>query len=125
MPWGFALTQAVPNVFPWPLAPDMSVVYGWIFLGAGVYFIHGFIWPGWQNGCGQLLGFLIYDLVLIVPYFQLLLGNEWPENRTSLTIYLLVIVYSMFLSVYYLFIHPQTRLWDKDLFSPIEAAEPK
>ncbi|MFN8533380.1 MAG: hypothetical protein U0556_07515 [Dehalococcoidia bacterium] len=33
-----ALVLAVPNVFPWPLAPESSVMYGWIFLGAMVYF---------------------------------------------------------------------------------------
>jgi hypothetical protein len=110
IPTGLALVRSVPNVFPWPLASDMSVVYGWIFLGASVYFIHGFLWPSWQNAKGQLLGFLAYDLVLIGPYLAHL-QHVRPENRLSLLIYLGAIIYSGLLAIYYLAVHPATRLW--------------
>jgi hypothetical protein len=107
IPVGLALLRSVPNVFPWPLASDMSVVYGWIFLGASVYFIHGFLWPSWQNAKGQLLGFLVYDLVLIESYLA-----HWQhvraENRLSLLIYLAVITYSGLLAIYYLAVNPAT-----------------
>jgi hypothetical protein len=110
IPVGFGLVRCWPHVFPWPLAPDMSVVYGWIFLGAAVYMLHGFFWPSWDNACGQLLGYLIYDLVLIVPYLKLVPVVK-PEHQMSLTIYLTVIIYTGLLAIYYLFIHPATRLW--------------
>lgn len=110
IPVGFGLVREWPYVFPWPLAPDMSVVYGWVFLGAAVYMLHGFFWPSWDNACGQLLGYLIYDLVLLVPYRKLV-PTVKPEHQLSLTIYLTVIIYTGLLASYYLFLHPATRLW--------------
>lgn len=53
------------DVFPWPLRSESSVMFGWIFLGAAVYFLHGVLRPSWANAAGQLIGFLIYGLILI------------------------------------------------------------
>jgi hypothetical protein len=51
------------------------------------------------------LGFLAYDLVLIIPFLQHF-ANVRPEMLLSLTIYTAVVSYSGLL----LFVHPPTRL---------------
>jgi hypothetical protein len=104
-----ALLLKSPNIFPWPLKPETSVVIGWVFVGTAVYFSYPFVRSGWSNAIGQLLGFLAYDIILIVPF----LGhfNEvLPEHRLSLTIYTGVLIYSGALAIYYLFIHKATRI---------------
>jgi hypothetical protein len=104
---GGALVLRLP-IFPWDLNPDSSVVFGCIFLGDAFYFIHALSRPRWGDTCGQLLSFLAYDLVLIVP-FVLLFDTVKPERMFSLIIYTAVLVYSSGLAIYYLFIHPHTR----------------
>ncbi|HNB55003.1 MAG TPA: hypothetical protein PK530_23840 [Anaerolineales bacterium] len=109
----FAATLLVirfPTVFPWPLNPDSSVIFGLIFYGNSLYFLYGILRPFWNNARGQLLAFLLYDLVLIVPFFRQL-ANVKPDHRVSLILYLGVLIYSGGLAVYYLFIHPSTRDW--------------
>lgn len=107
---GIALIRQAPHVFPWPLNPSSSVIYGWIFLGASVYFLHGALRPRWANTCGQLLGFLAYDLILIGPLLQQF-ATVKPEHRTSLIVYTAVLLYSALLASYYLFINRATRIW--------------
>jgi hypothetical protein len=55
------------------------------------------------------LGFLAYDLVLIMPFLQHF-SDVLPEQRASLIVYTTVLVLSAGLAVYYLFIHRATRL---------------
>ena len=98
---GFALVARAPRIFPWPLAPQSSVAYGFIFLGAATAFGHAFLKPRWSNAAPHLAGFLAYDLVLVVPFLQHFDTVRAP-HRTSLTIYVIVIVYSGLLAVYYL-----------------------
>jgi hypothetical protein len=107
-----ALILQAPHIFPWPLPKEASVMYGWIFAGAAVYFSHGVLRPSWANACGQLVGFLIYDLILIGP-FTAHFATVLPEHRPSLIIYTCVLVFSGALATYYLFIHPATRLWGR------------
>src|SRR5271157_4431903 len=64
---GGALILRKP-IFPWTLNPDSSVIFGCIFLGDAFYFLYGLLRPRWHNALGQLLSFLAYDLVLIVPF---------------------------------------------------------
>lgn len=109
---GVALVLKTPNILPWTLTPELSVVCGWIFLGAASYFSYSLIRPGWANTGGQLAGFLAYDLVLIVPFLQRL-PTIAPELRFSLIFYIIVVSYSGLLAIYYLFINPQTRNWWK------------
>lgn len=104
---GIALLLRQP-IFPWDLNPDSSFVFGCIFLGDSFYFLYALLRPSWNNGFGQLLSFLVYDLVLIVPFVSLL-DTVQPSHMLNLVVYLLVLIYSGGLSVYYLFIHPQTR----------------
>jgi len=104
---GGALILRMP-VFPWNLNPDSSVIFGCIFLGDAFYFLYGLFRPRWGNALGQLLSFLAYDLMLIVP-FVLLFGTVKPKRMLSLVVYTAVLVYSGGLAIYYLLINPRTR----------------
>ena len=83
-------------------------VFGCIFLGDAFYFLYGMFRPNWHNALGQLLSFLAYDLVLIFPFIGLISTVE-PDLLVSLIIYIIVLMYSAGLAVYYLFIDSQTR----------------
>lgn len=106
---GGAMVLRIP-VFPWEVKPDSSVVFGCIFLGDAFYFLYGLRKPRWHNARGQLLSFLAYDIVLIVPFLTLF-GTVKPEFLPSLIIYTGVLVYSGAISVFFLFINKETRQW--------------
>ena len=107
-----ALLLKFPVIFPWPLKPETSVMIGWVFAGTVVYFAYSLVVPQWGNAKGQLLGFLFYDLILIVPFLQHF-ATVLPEHRLSLTLYTGVLIWSGLLAIFYLFIHPKWRLWAK------------
>ncbi len=107
---GGALILKRPNILPWTLTPELSVVCGWIFIGAATYFAYSVARPSWGNTVGQLAGFLAYDIILIVPFLQRL-PTIAPEFRIGLIFYTIVVSYSGLLAIYYLFINPGTRLW--------------
>lgn len=96
------------HIMPWQISTDATIVYGWMFLGAAAYFAYGFLRPGWHNAGGQLAGFLAYDLVLIIPFLQRL-PTVGPDLRINLIVYIIVLVYSGLLAIYYLFLNPGTR----------------
>jgi len=104
-----SLLLKTPNIFPWPLKPETSVMIGWVFFGTTFYFAYGVWRARWSNAVGQLLGFLAYDLVLIVPFIGHF-SSVLPEQRLSLIIYAGVLIYSGALAIYFLFIHPTWRL---------------
>lgn len=107
---GLGLVFTIPNVLPWPLRPESSMMYGWVFLGLALYFGYTLVQRTWQHTCGQLLGFLAYDLVLLGP----LLGhipNVKPEHRLGLAVAIGIVLSSGALAVYYLFIKRDTRVW--------------
>src|SRR5690606_15715225 len=107
---GGALILKTPNILPWMVTPEGSVVYGWMFLGAAAYFAYGLLRPRWHNAAGQLAGFLAYDVVLIVPFIQHF-ANVPPELLPNLLVYSLVVGLSGVLALYYLFLNPETRVW--------------
>jgi hypothetical protein len=96
-------------LFPWRLDSDNAVAYGAMFLGAMAYFVYGLLRPVWGNAKGQLIGFLAYDLVLLPPFLLL-----WPttsgQSRLSLAVYLVVILSSAALAVWYLLSSTRWRL---------------
>ena len=104
------LILKVPNAIPWKITPEISVVIGWMFFGAALYFVYALLRPSWVNAAGQLAGFLAYDVVLIVPFLTRL-PTVAPENRIGLIIYTAVVSYSGLLALYYLFIHKPTHIW--------------
>jgi hypothetical protein len=106
---GGRLALQIPGSIPWSITPELSVVIGWMFLGASAYFVYGLLRPSWANAAGQLMGFLAYDLVLIVPFLARL-ATVTPEHRLGHFIYTGVVVLSGLVAIYYLFIHPPTRM---------------
>lgn len=93
------LLLRAPVVFPWRLNPDSSVMFGFLFLASAIYFFDGWLRPSLANAYGQLIGFLVYDLILIPPYLQ-----HWPKTeggfRISLAIFLLVLFWSAGLALW-------------------------
>ncbi|MBL8162543.1 MAG: hypothetical protein JNJ61_11195 [Anaerolineae bacterium] len=106
---GGLLTTMQPNILPWTITGAGSVVYGWIFFGAAAYFAYSVVRPHWGDSIGQLLGFLAYDLVLIIPFVNLFPTIK-PELRFSLYFYTGVVVFTMLLSIAYVFINPRTHI---------------
>lgn len=107
---GGSLVLKTPNVLPWRITTEGGVVYGWMFLGAAAYFTYSLLRPSWINSGGQLIGFLAYDIVLILP-FVTRLSTVDEQYRLGLYVYTAVVAYSGVLASYYLFIHPTTRLF--------------
>jgi hypothetical protein len=97
------------QVFPWDLNADSSIIFGWIFLGDASYFAWGLTRPKWHNAAGQLLSFLVYDLVLIIPLLKLFQSVD-PGRFFSLTAYVAILIYSGALAAYFLVFNGQTRL---------------
>jgi hypothetical protein len=104
------LILKIPNTIPWTITPDLSVVIGWMFLGAAAYFAYGLLRPSWANTAGQLAGFLAYDVVLIVPFLTRLPAAA-AQFQLGLMIYTAIVSLSGLLAIYYLFIHKPTRLF--------------
>ena len=107
---GGALVLKTPNVLPWPLSVNESVIYGWMFLGAAAYFVYALVRPSWGNSGGQLAGFLAYDVVLAFPFLARFGSEIPPQFLVGHLLYTAVVLFSGALAIYYLFINPETRL---------------
>jgi hypothetical protein len=107
---GGRLVFQITETIPWKITPEIAVIMGWMFLGAAVYFVYSLLRPSWLNAAGQLMGFLAYDIVLIVPFLTRL-PTVSPESRLGLTVYTGVVIYSGLLAIYFLFLHKPTRVW--------------
>jgi hypothetical protein len=101
--FGTLMVTDSAQVFPWRLTHEMSVVYGWAFIGAAFYFGYGVLRPFVWNMRGQLLAFLAYDLILIGPYLRHL-GQVEPGLMLNLLVYIAVLLYSGGLAVWGLFL---------------------
>lgn len=106
---GVALVLGFTRVFPVPLRADVAAVCGWLFLGSTVYYVSAAVRPSRLNTVGQLVSFLVYDLLLIPP-FVLLLPDVDPAHRLSLFVYLAVLVGTAAFCAYHLLVDPRTRL---------------
>ncbi len=95
------LLARAPVVFPWPLKPESSTMFGFLFVASAVYFFDGWLRPSIANAYGQLIGFLVYDIVLIPPYLR-----HWEHTaggfRVSMVIYLIVLGWSAGLAIWFL-----------------------
>ena len=109
---GGLLVAGIDNVMPWPVDSDTATAAGLIFLGAASTYIYGALRPMWSFVATPLLGFLVYDLVLIVPLLDHF-SDVLDEQRTSLVIYIAVLVYSGLLAVWFLLVSPRTRLFGR------------
>jgi hypothetical protein len=109
IPVGLALVLRVPGILPWAVTPELSTLFGLMFLGAAAYFAFGLLDRRWENGGGQLAGFLAYDLVLIVP-FVVRLPTIAPDLLPNLVVYTAVVAGSGVLAIWYLALHARTRV---------------
>jgi hypothetical protein len=114
---GGRLVIQTPDVMPWQVPPQLSTLFGLMFLGAAAYFAYSLVDPHLENAGGQLAGFLAYDVVLIVPFLVRLPTVE-ERFRFGLIAYIVVLIVSGTLAVWALFIHPDTRIWPR----PVEPA---
>lgn len=105
---GGLLVLGIPNVMPWPMQPRSAVLVGWIFLGDALYFLLPLWRPVLTNACAPLLSFLVYDLVLL-PQLLAHLSTVKPEHQVSLYVYIVVLIYSAALAIWYLFVNTATR----------------
>ena len=104
------LFRRSPTIFPWPLEPMTEMMIGWLFFGSALYFAYGLFRNRWHELRGQLIAFLVYDIVLIVPYLAMFDG-VYKDHRPSLIAYVSVIIGSGLFSIVYLFVLPRTRGW--------------
>lgn len=107
---GLGLVFRTEGIMPWPLNPDSSVIFGWIFLGNAFYFLYAFLRPVREYARAQLWSFFAYDVVLIAPLVGHL-GTVDAQLMTSLVVYILVLVLSGLLAIYYLFFARRMRVW--------------
>ena len=108
LPAGSALVAQVPGIMPWPLKPEMSMVCGWVFLSAAWSFAYPLLRPQVEHVRVGLIGFLVYDAVLIGPFISHL-DTVRPDLLRSLQLYLLALVVTAAVSLYYLLICRATR----------------
>ena len=105
---GSATLAGLP-VLPWPADGPVGIVYGAFYCGAAVYFASGLVEPKWSNAKGQLLGFLVYDIVLLPPFVA-----AWPEvsgiRFVSLFVYIFVLIASAALAIWFVLLSPRWRL---------------
>jgi hypothetical protein len=107
------------NIFPWKLTPETSIMIGFIPIGSAILFGWIAAHPKWAYGEMALTGFLAYDLVLFVPYFELWFSRNDAKtitsyyglpggsssagdngvNEVSLVIYLAVLIFTALLAV--------------------------
>jgi hypothetical protein len=116
---GGLLVAQAPDILPWQVTPQLSTLFGCMFLGAAAYFAYGLLEPRWENAGGQLAGFLAYDAVLIGPFLARIPTID-ERLRINLVVYTAVVTLSALLAAYYLLIRPDTRLWPR----PAPVADP-
>jgi len=108
---GGALLIKMPNIMPWPVTPEVSVLIGWVFIGDAFYFMYALTTGKWHGGRAQLLSFLAYDALLIIPLLRHL-SNVQPGSQVNLIVYLIIVLFSAVVAIYFLFINPGTRRWN-------------
>jgi hypothetical protein len=106
---GIALILRMPFIFPWPLKPETSLLYGLMFVGLCLNYLYVALFGSWSDAKVSLLGFLAYDLVLIAPFLKLF-ASVHPDHRMSLVVYTAVLIYSGTLAIAYLGFSPRWRL---------------
>lgn len=109
VPGGVALLLHMPGVMPWPLKPESSSVYGWVFLSAVCSFVYPLLRPRLEYAYVGLLGFLAYDMVLLPPFMRHF-GAVPPAFHTTLMVYTAALVLTATLSLWYLLASPHTRM---------------
>jgi hypothetical protein len=98
---GLALVARMQTVFPWPLAPQSSTMFGIAFVGLSV--VYGLTASNGlrDQGIVVMAGFFAYDLVLLPPFLAHF-ATVAPELLPSLSVYVAVLFYSAGLAIYFL-----------------------
>ncbi len=109
---GGLMAMGNEHILFWQPTKESTRVYGWFFIGASMYFAYGLIVRRWGNGAGQLLAFLAYDIVLVLPFIQAY-RTVAPEFWLAHVVYTTVIIVSGVFAFYWCFVHPTTRLIDQ------------
>lgn len=84
---GLFLIVPLPTHFPWMLSNELSVIYGWVLIGASLFFGWTLFEPVWENGYPLLYAILVYDALLIGPFISLL---SPASKGTIVPLYLLL-----------------------------------
>ena len=98
---GAALVMHRQTVFPWPLSPASSTVFGLIFLGLALVYAQVCVSGSRAAAVVAMAGFLVYDLILLPPFIGHF-ARVTPERMLSLTLYTSVLVYSAALAIWFL-----------------------
>lgn len=96
---GTMLLLRVARVFPWPLPPLSSVLYGCMFLGFAGNYLYAAVRGTMADAKVSLLGFFVYDAVLIVPFLRHF-ASVADDYRFSLAFYTANLVFSAVVAVY-------------------------
>ena len=107
---GALLLIRFPDILPWPIAPETSSLYAWVFLGLALYYAYALWRRSWHHARGPLLGFLVYDLMLIGPLLARIPTLE-PRFVFGLVAAVGIIVISTLLAIWFLAVDPETRGW--------------
>lgn len=107
---GAALVLGAQSLIPWPAGAESLVMFGIIFLAAASSYAYGALRPVWTYAYAALTGFLAYDLVLL-PALLGHLADVPSEQRTSLVVYIAVLLYSAAVGAWFLLVRRDTRLW--------------
>jgi hypothetical protein len=102
----------IPNVFPWPLKAESSLLLGWIFYGIAVYFVYALLFSQWGYDTGPLLGLTANALVMLGPLIMQL-KTAADAQLPGLIAYLVILIAGLLLACYFLFIHRSTRFWGR------------
>jgi hypothetical protein len=101
------------DAMPFPQRPGNLGMYGAIYVGSGAFFVWALARPVWSNAKPQLLAFLVYDLVrlpVVLPGVPRMLADP-SAFRLSAWIYDIAVFSSLILTLVYLVILPEWRLW--------------
>jgi hypothetical protein len=107
---GVQMIAGNTRILPWDAPREVTIIYGWAFIGSAVYFVYGLIFPNWSNAMGQLFGTIAYDAVLIGPLISLFY-HVANDRRLSLIIYVAAVLYSGVIAIYFLLLAPESRVF--------------
>jgi hypothetical protein len=96
---GAMLVMRTARVFPWPLQPLSSVLYGCMFLGFAANYSYAALWGRMADAKVSLFGFFVYDVVLIVPFIRHF-AVVADDFRFSLAFYTANLVFSAAVAIY-------------------------
>ena len=105
---GIGLLFGAAGIMPWDLAPQSSLLTGWIFVGLSFEYAYVALRGAVPDARVLLVGFLVYGTVFALPMLRYL-GAVEPSHLVSLVANLGVLVLSAPLAIFYLTMAEATR----------------